>query len=647
MYYLHNDSNFIKFFKDHIMSKIKKNGISLYRIKALFISAILCNQLLSSCINSIPEETPKAGDVPISLTASFKDMSRVITNDFEETMGLYITVQPSTIDKTRYIDNMKFDYDSSSDCFSPVETIFFPEGSCLCDFIGYYPYKKDAIKKGESSIKVEVQTDQSDKSALMASDFMIATTTGVIASEDPVNLDFHHKLFLLDIQLKPVSGYTVEMLLGSDPTIKIKDVYTQAVYDLKTDMFTGHHTKADIIPYGSWKIENGMLCGKSAIIIPQALPKSHVIFELYVNDRLFECEIESEHILESGVAENNTINLQSSSDAIESRISFHISDWNIQGTQWTVNETGTVLWTSKLDFTASNVFNVMNREKQIAEICLEYLCTGEIQKQAVVIYPMVNGKTDLTKGMVIELKGETGDKHGGNVVWDTSKNSLTYTEGTSAVIPYIYITENGEIRTTRPVNALQLQLKPDLLVDNRGEKTTKYPIVKIGTQYWTRGNYKTIQYTDGTDIAYGGSGNATVSNNAPQYYDFSNAYFFYNAASIATGNLIPYGWRVGNETDYSLLKTYVQNDAAVLKGNKDNWDSIHPITNLTGFNGSGVGYFNKTYSQRYNAAAYWCANNGEPDKVDKMVILSANNNDITISNATVADMALLIRFVRN
>jgi uncharacterized protein (TIGR02145 family) len=616
------------------------------------MSAFLCNQLFSSCINNIPEEMPQAGDVPISLNASFRDMSRAVTGESDEEIGLYITIQPSTIDKTRYVDNMKFSYNQSSNCFLPEETIFFPEGnSSICDFISYHPYKKDAIKKGESTMEVEAQTDQSDKTALDASDFMVATTIGVAASEDSVKLDFHHKLSLLNIRLKPISGYTTEMLLASNPTIKIKDVYTRATYDLKSDKFTGLNTKADIIPHGNWELKDDTLCGKTAILIPQILRQSHVIFELLIDGKLFECEMGTEYKLESGVAENNTINLQFSSDAIESSITTSVTDWSTRDKEWTGNQIGTVIWTDKLNFNTSNVIKVMNKETQIAEICLEYLCTNEIQKQAVVIYPMANGKADLAKGLVIELKGETDEKHGGSVAWNASTNSLTYTAGTSPVIPCIYITEKGEIKTIRPVDALQIQLRPDLLVG--GDKTIEYPIVKIGTQYWTRANYKSLKYTDGTDIAYGGGadlkGNSvTVNNDTPQYYQCVNAYFYYNAACVATGNLTPDGWRVGNETDYNRLKTYVKDNAGVLKHNEGTWEkNSNPITNLAGFNGTGIGYFNKTYGNNSKANGYWCAKDNEPTKVDKIFTLSSSDNKITIKNATIADMALLTRFVRN
>jgi len=596
---------------------------------------------------------PEAGDVPISVTTTLQQMSRITTNGFEEdeAIGLYITVQPAAIENTRYIDNMKFNYDPSTD-FVPEEEIFYPEGNNICSFTSYYPYSKDAIKKGESTIKVEVKTDQSTKAALSTSDFMVAINEKVTASKNPVALDFEHKLSRINVILDIVSGYTNEMLLAANPTVKIKEVYTQATYDFSTKKFTDLSSKMDITPHGTWKIEDGKLCGKSAIIIPQTLPESHTTLELYVENRLFECKM-SGYTFISGTAENSMITLQSSSDATKNTVSTSITDWTTKDSQWTAHETGTVLQTSQLDFTTSNVFKVMNKEKQIAEICLEYLLTNKIERQAVVIYPMANEKADLTKGLVIELKGETDDKHGGSVNWNTTTNNLTYTAGTSAVIPYIYITGDGEIKTARPANSLQIQLKPDLFVENRGEEIAEYPIVKIGTQYWTRSNYKTTKYTDGTDLTLGGASTstnktATVSNIEPLYYTYANAYYFYNAASVATSNLTLYGWRVGNETDYNRLKTYVQDNAAVLKNNAQTWNNnTNPITNLTGFNGTGVGYFSKTYANLGLATAYWCASNTDHNVLDKMVILHVNNNNITIGNATTSDMALTIRFIRN
>ncbi|NDV83573.1 fimbrillin family protein [Bacteroides sp. 51] len=616
--------------------------------KFSFIFAVLCSQLFFSCVNDIPEEAPEASDIPISLSASQKGMSGFTANGFEENdaIGLYIMVAPGTIEKTRYIDNAKFSNNLQTG-FSPQEDIFFPEGNNKCNFIGYYPYRKNAIAKGESSIRIETNVDQTTKAVFSTSDFMIAKANEVGTSEEPVGLKFEHKLFKLNVQLEAISGYTTETMLQINPTVKIKNVYTKANYNLVTDKFTDHSEKADIIPYGTWHIEGDMLCGKSAIIIPQTVPQSHIIVELYVENRLFECALEEERMLDSGVAENNTITLLSSNDATQATITTSIGEWTSQQNNMTGIEAGTVIQVSQLDFTYSNVLKVMNKEKQMAEICLEYLCTDQLEKQAIVIYPVSNGKTDLTKGSVLELKDETGNKHGGSVAWDKESNTLAYTEGTSEVIKYIYITGDGEIKTTRPANALQLQVKPNMLTDKRGEDTFEYSIVKIGTQYWMRANFRATQYIDGTAIKHGGStteAGLTVNKTNPEYYNNGN-FFFYNTASIATENLIPGGWRVGNENDYNLLKTYVKDNASVMR-TTSGWGSADGgANNLSGFNAFKAGYYNKTYGNS-TYSAFWCANNDSPNVVDKIVTLNSTDNKVTIGNAT-TDMAVIIKCVRN
>ena len=632
------------------MLKNKFNWALICSLKKLFLFAATCSQLFISCVNEIPEEAPDPGNVPISLSISQKGISGFSTNGFKEgdEIGLYIMVDPSTIDKTRYIDNLKFTHNLQTG-FSPEEDVFFPEGNNKSSIISYYPYQKNAITKGESSIKIETLTDQSTIAAFSTSDFMIATANGVTTSEDPIELTFKHELFKLNIQLEAISGYTPEMMLAANPTVKIKNVYTKASYDLNSGRFINHSEKADIIPFGSWTIEGEKLCGKSAIIIPQTVSPSHIIMELYIDNRHFECKQEEERTLQSGIAENNIISLHSSNNATTVTITTSIAEWTPQENNMTGTEVATVIQTSQLDFTSSNVLKVINKEKQVAEICLEYLCTDQLQKQAIVIYPTLNGKTDLNKGVVLELKDETANKHGGSVAWDKTTNTLSYTEGTSEAAQYIYITADGEIKTKRPANALQIQLKPDILTDTRGDKTVNYSITKIGTQYWMRANFVATQYIDGTAIKHGGSTTETaitVNKTIPEYYDKAKAYFFYNTACIATENLIPDGWRIGNENDYTNLKTYIKDNASVLR-HSDGWGSDTPggANNFSGFTALMTGYYNKTYGNK-SYSAYWCANNDSHNVVDKIVTLSSTDNNMTIGPA-IADMAVVIKCIRN
>ena len=87
----------------------------------------------------------------------------------------------------------------------------------------------------------------------------------------------------------------------------------------------------------------------------------------------------------------------------------------------------------------------------VAEICKEYLYSANnIASRAIVVYPVVNEKTDLQKGDVLQLLDEKGKVHGGNVSWDTEKNSLTYTAGNSEIIESFYINENGKITLVKP-----------------------------------------------------------------------------------------------------------------------------------------------------------------------------------------------------
>lgn len=638
----------------------KQSGIYIYPANKMLFVAALCSQLFTSCVNDIPgEEAPDSGDIPISLTTSIKSLTRITENGFDkdESIGLYIMVEPAKIDNTRYIDNMQFTCGTSG--FSPKETIYFPEGDNSCNFTSYYPYREKAISKGESKINVEVQADQSTKAAYSTSNFMVATKNEVTATKKAVNLDFQHKMCRLSVQIKTPNGRTPKELLEANPTVKIKDVYSKATYDINTGSFTGLNSKTDIIPYGDWSIKGDTLYGKNAIIIPQEIAKSHIIIEVYVEGVLFECEFEEAPQIDSGTVVYSTIELNPSDDAIRSTIATSIGDWiplenSLQG-----NATKTFVQISKLDFAPaknSRVLKVINKDKQVAEICHEYLCNDQITRQAIVIYPTKDGKTDLTKGLVLELKKKTeeeelGEKHGGTIAWDITSNTFTYTEGTSEKIEYIYITSNGDIKTIRPENALQLQIKPDKLIDNRGLETQEYAIVKIGTQYWLRGNLKTTKYTDGTEIGYGGEaklggGGAVASNTAPQYYDYKNTYLFYNAASIATEKLIASGWRIGTESDYTILKTYIQDDASVLK-HGDSWiSSTHLYTNLTGFNIIAAGHLKGTYTSNSETSSYWCANNNTSTIVNKAFTLSVDNNKTNIADATIADMALNIRCIR-
>lgn len=57
------------------------------------------------------------------------------------------------------------------------------------------------------------------------------------------------------------------------------------------------------------------------------------------------------------------------------------------------------------DFSASYVQKIMYGDVQIAEVCKEFIKTSTVSEQMVVVYPVVSGKTDLTKGLAVKDGG--------------------------------------------------------------------------------------------------------------------------------------------------------------------------------------------------------------------------------------------------
>lgn len=255
---------------------------------------------------------------------------------------------------------------------------------------------------------------------------------------------------------------------------------------------------------------------------------------------------------------------------------------------------------------------------------------------------MKDGNTDLEKGLVVHIINENDNKHGGDVVWNSSDNSIIYTEGNSQPITHIYISEAGDIHTIRPVDALQLQVKPEIITDTRGTETITYPIVKIGTQYWMRANLKATKYSDGNDI-----NESNDFQNTSAKYTKNGAYYFYNSAAVNTGLISPSGWRVGYASDWLKLQKYVGDKASALKNNAKAWlTPTEAITNYSGFNVVGNGYYKQSsYTSGGKQTGFWKTNDKSPFATNGYILLDANSDEIK-SHINSNTIGLCIRCIR-
>ena len=252
------------------------------------------------------------------------------------------------------------------------------------------------------------------------------------------------------------------------------------------------------------------------------------------------------------------------------------------------------------DFSASYVQKIMYGDVQIAEVCKEFIKTSTVSEQMVVVYPVVSGKTDLTKGFAV--------KDGGNVVWDIAKNSCTYTAGTAgSPLQKVYLEKDKLVATSASKLQRNTSAKADILVDL---DYNKYRVVKIGTQYWIADNFKCERYSNGAPINKITNGAdwgkdedgafCYINNDAANYKEVFGA--LYNWAATANPNkLAPEGWDIPTQQDFSSLKTYIVPGADVtkpikcgsyLKSTEGYWQSYTGISrnNLTGFSGQPAGY---------------------------------------------------------
>lgn len=587
------------------------------------IKVVICTLLLSGCINDIKEDEPK-GPVPITLNAKvYQSKSRVIETDFEkgDAIGLYVLLEPGKIEDSRFVDNNKFTYSGNGE-FQSESSVFYPEDDQTCYFLSYYPFTDSAIKESENTITVNVMTDQSDHANYTLSDFMVAECKNISATQEAVTLLFEHKLSKLNIILEAGEGYSPESLLASDPDIKITNIYTSAIYNVDKKSVADQDQLQSIIPNGEWKVENDKLSGKRAIIIPQLFTASKKLLEIKVDDLLFEYIFSKDYSFLGGVPLDLILTI-SSSNGLESRIVPSIRGWEEpESEKGQLTEVPSVIKCRDLKFNESDVYQVIHNNNPIALIAKEYLSGNGIDNKAVVLYPYSNNKPDLSNGWVLELSGITDKKHGGSIAWNKGANTFDYVEGNSSPVSYIYFDPEYNASIKRPEKAVQITLQPFIFADKRGNEQCRYPVVKIGTQFWLKENLKTACYTDGQSIPEGNDFTITTAQ-----FGKDDGNHFYNSACIKTGKLIPDGWRIGNVADWQALKTYINNDSRLIK-KQAVWQYA---SDLTGFSAIPCGSFNekrKPADLNEKHIIFWCTHPDKPDIVSKSLFLSDVENTV-------------------
>lgn len=595
--------------------------------------------IINSCVNSIGEEKETSlitpGDIPIQITAKTLH-SQIYQKDCEDAVGLYVLISPATLDKERYVENKRFGCTASG--FSANEEAYYPAEKSKCNFISYYPYQESGIAKGGQSINISVHTDQSSDIDYNNSDFMTAQVNNISSGKKSVELPHSHRLCQLMIEIKATEGYDINILKKSNPSVRINKTFTQATYDFDANEFSSFTNPQNIIPNGEWKVDNNTLTGKKGILIPQMVTAGSEILTLSIDSKKYECRLTENYELGSGSACELTL-LYEPIIGI-SGITADINDWK-EGSKSEITpiekEEKTCIPISDLDFEQSSVYSIHTSEgKLVAEVCKEYLSTSGIHAQAIVIYPVKDGSSDWSNGTVLEIVDEKDEIHGGRVLWNKTANSLEYLPGNRTPISSFYIASDLSIVFSPPTVPLLLSIQKKTLTDGRGKEAVVYPIVKIGTQYWMRENLKTTLYNNGKKITAKTSSNYSKSSAG---YFKESAYIFYNKAAVISGRLAPEGWKIADNNAWQTLKTYLKEDANLLKSREQWKKSEYTLSEMTGFNAIPTGAFTKKknanssiYGFAKEYAVFWNMGDTQKTLAEKGILLRYDSDKMVDAN---------------
>ena len=306
------------------------------------------------------------------------------------------------------------------------------------------------------------------------------------------------------------------------------------------------------------------------------------------------------------------------------------------------------------DFRGSYVYNIRLWGKKIGELCREY--QRELGLSATVVYPYLTGGV-YGSGLITNT--------GASVKHDGTGYHASVSD--RPAVMYIY-TENGsEFYTDSSLKGREPDfgdgLQAERLTDADGNA---YRIVKIGKQYWTAENLRTLTYPDGTPVATGLSGRAwresgfdDSGSGACAVYDYENASAagaYANMVSngvyykrVAASKVEPAGCKLPTESDIvSTLRAFLGSNAGTLlkESGTEHW-LTGGGTDLTGFSGVGGGYRGAdglSFNDFQQVGIWWSS--ASLESVGAVFRLSANSSVLEFNSGDYYSTGYSVRLLK-
>ena len=577
----------------------------MQKAKMLFVGITLESLFLSSCYNEVNEH-PEDEDIPIRVaTDILPPTTRVTNNQFEakDAIGFFLLTNTDNL-KEAHFNNIPFTFQKGKD-FTPSKEIFYPKTKNSCEIISYYPFRKDVLTD-DGLLKIATENSTG------IPDFMIARKEKVFANLKPQQLNFKHVLAKVEIEIKPTKGYTPEEILSTSPLLEIHNLPHEALLDIRTFIFSHHGKNLNIQPKTAWRVQDGGLKGFSFLYIPQEKTQTNQFITIQAENITYKCPFPENWDLKSGTINRLTINYTPSKGIEIAKAESDIQEW-IEGQNASSDsqiETNAIQ-NSMFNFEKTSVYNLVNDQGIIrAEICRELLVSKELKTEAIVIYPIDDNNQVSNKGVCLKTFDSTAHIAGETITWNKAKNSFSLSgDKGDAINTYFFIDSKGAVCFTKPEDCELIHIEESYL-----KRNANYPIVKIGTQYWTGTNWQEKQKTDHTPLAF--EANKIVINAGYTTNKDTPTECFYNRAAIESELIAPEDWSISTLEDWKTLFAYIQNDYNLLKSGK--WDNgaSEPINTRLAIN--QIGSFAKG-EFRSNSTCYWTYNSTAKDKLTAVI----------------------------
>lgn len=289
--------------------------------KSLYISAVaaMMSMIITSCGN---KELPVLADSnnmrfealhPARLSTSRTSDAGFINND---QIGIFVATSTAELEASgNWANNVKATYNGS--VWNTEKTVKW--GPDTYNVYAYYPYSSTIPSVDDYPFAV--QHDQSSAEGYAQSDFLWALAKDQVASNEPVQLQFAHRMSRVVLTLGRSSDYGDDVALPDEAEVYIHNTIPEGTVDLAAGYATKSGTASPTIikakSLGNYQF--------AAIIYPQRIDTPKPLFEVIANGVSYLYE--ARFVFKTGVQHNVTLQLSKNPDQIRIDLGGEIEGW--------------------------------------------------------------------------------------------------------------------------------------------------------------------------------------------------------------------------------------------------------------------------------------------------------------------------------